>query len=121
MFKRLKKWFTIDHCVDLAVDLLLIIVDVISSPILIVMRLLRHFVGEWIINGIKSVVRKIAHWFEYKREYRLANGHGVFRTYWWLIILSPLIVTGGVLAIAILSGLAEGLSIAFDDFENMSD
>ena len=119
MFKRLKKWFTIDHCVDLAVDVLLMIWDVITSPVLIVVRILRHFIGEWFTNGIKAGIRWVAHWFERKREYRLANGHGVLRTYWWIFILWPFIVAVVVFAIAILGGVAEGLSIAFDDFENM--
>ena len=92
MFKRLKKWFTIDHCVDLAVDIFLIIWDVISSPILIVMRILRHFIGEWIVDSIKAVIRWIAHWFERKRAYRLKHGHGILRTYWLQIILSPFVV-----------------------------
>ena len=91
MFKRLKKWCTIDHCVDLAVDIFLIIWDVISSPILIVMRILRHFIGEWIVDSIKAVIRWIAHWFERKRAYRLKHGHGILRTYWLQIILSPFV------------------------------
>jgi len=57
MWNRIKKWFTIDHVVDLLVDIALIIYEVISSPILIVMRLLRHFVGEWFTGKIKAGVR----------------------------------------------------------------
>ena len=112
MFKQLKKWFTIDHCVDLAVDILLVILDVISSPILIVMRILRHFLGEWIVGNIKAVLRWVAHWFERKRAYRLAHDHGIFRTYWFLILPSPFIL----LLITLLLGISIGIA---EDFEVM--
>ena len=112
MFKQLKKWFTIDHCVDLAVDILLVIWDVISSPILIVMRILRHFLGEWIVGNIKAVLRCVAHWFERKRAYRLAHDHGIFRTYWFLILPSPFIL----LLITLLLGISIGIA---EDFEVM--
>ena len=102
MFKRIKKWFTIDHVVDLAVDIALMIWDVITSPVLIVVRILRHFIGEWFTDKIKTGVRWIAHWFERKRAYRLEHGHGIFRTYWWLIILTPFVLIG----IAVLAGFA---------------
>ena len=92
--QRIKKWCTIDHVVDLSVDILLMIWDVITSPILIIARVLRHFVGEWFTDKIKAGVRWIAHWFERKREYRLEHGHGIFRTYWFLIIASPILVIG---------------------------
>lgn len=121
MWKRLKKWFTIDHCVDLAVDIALMIWDVITSPVLIVVRILRHFIGEWFTDKIKAGVRWIAHWFERKRAYRLEHGIGIFRTYWWLIILSPFVLTGVILGIAVLAGFAtvidwfvEELELAFD-------
>lgn len=115
LLQKIKKWITIDHCVDLVVDILLIVWEVISSPILIAMRLIRHFVGEWITDKIKAGVRKIAHWFEHKREYRLKNGYGIFRTYWWLIISSPIIIFISIFIVAILSGLHEGLNIAFEE------
>ena len=118
--QRIKKWCTIDHIVDLSVDLFLIIWDVITSPVLIVMRILRHFIGEWFIDKIKAGVRWIAHWFERKRAYRLEHGHGIFRTDWWLIILTPFVLIG----IAVLAGFAtivdwfvEELEIAFGDGE----
>ena len=108
MFSRLKKWFTIDHCVDLAVDIFLIIWDVISSPILIVMRILRHFIGEWIVDSIKAVIRWIAHWFERKRAYRLKHGHGILRTYWLQIILSPFVAIVLWLGCMLLYGVTLG-------------
>ena len=118
MWKRIKKWCTIDHIVDLSVDLFLIIWDVITSPILIVMRILRHFIGEWFTDKIKAGVRWIAHWFERKRAYRLEHGHGLFRTYWFLILPSPFILLALILALAIFSGVTEGLDIAMEEFDD---
>lgn len=89
--QRIKKWCTIDHVVDLCVDLLLMVWDVISNPVLIVMRILRHFVGEWFTDRIKGFFRWIAHWVERKRAYRLEHGYGILRTYWLQIILSPFV------------------------------
>ena len=106
MFKRIKKWFTIDHVVDLCVDLFLILYDVITSPILIVMRVLRHFIGEWFTDKIKAGVRWIAHWFEHKRAYRLEHGHGIWRTYWRLILLSPMLIfLVGTLILFLITGI----------------
>jgi len=115
MLKRLKKWCTIDHIVDLCVDLFLIIWDVITSPVLIVMRILRHFVGEWFIDKIKAGVRWIAHWFERKRAYRLEHGHGIWRTYWFLIILSPIILVGIFITVAVTIFSMELSGAIFDE------
>jgi hypothetical protein len=112
MFKRLKKWFTIDHCVDLAVDVLLMIWDVITNPVLIVVRIIRHFIGEWLTDRIKGFFRWIAHWFERKREYRLEHGHGILRTYWFLILPSPFML----LLLMMLLGISIGI---VEDFEVM--
>ena len=91
-WQRFKEWWTIDHVVDLCVDALLLIWEVVSSPILIVVRIIRHFIGDWFVGGLKSIIKKIVHWFAHKREYRKAHGHGILRTYWWLILLSPIIL-----------------------------
>ena len=116
--QRIKKWCTIDHVVDLSVDIFLLIWDVITSPILIVMRILRHFIGEWFTDKIKAGVRWIAHWFERKREYRLEHGHGLFRTYWFLILPSPFILLALIMVLAIYSALTEGLDEAMQEFDN---
>jgi hypothetical protein len=113
--QRIKKWCTIDHIVDLSVDLFLIIWDVITSPVLIVMRILRHFIGEWFIDKIKAGVRWIAHWFERKRAYRLEHGHGIWRTYWFLIILSPIILVGILITVAVTIFSMELSGAIFDE------
>jgi hypothetical protein len=89
--QRIKKWFTIDHVVDLCVDIMLMIWDVITNPVLIVVRIIRHFIGEWLTDCIKGFFRWIAHWIERKRAYRLEHGYGILRTYWLQIILSPFV------------------------------
>jgi len=61
-YQRLKEWLNIDHIVDLAVDLFLILFDVLSSPILIVMRLARWFVGKFMLDGLKNNIKKLLHW-----------------------------------------------------------
>ena len=47
---------------DLAVDLFLILFDVLSSPILIVMRLLRWTVGKFMLDGLKGKIKRLIHW-----------------------------------------------------------
>jgi len=113
MFKRLKKWVTIDHVVDLTVDLLLMVWDVITNPVLIVVRIIRHFIGEWIVDSIKSVVRWIAHWFEHKREYRVEHGHGILRTYWLQIILSPFVA----ILLWLGSMLVYGMTLGYEEIK----
>ena len=66
MWQRFRKWLNIDHIVDLAVDLFLILFDVLSSPILIVMRLARWIIGNYLLDGVKNKIKKVAHWTEGK-------------------------------------------------------
>ena len=66
MWQRFRKWLNIDHIVDLAVDLFLILFDVLSSPILIVMRLARFVIGNYLLGGVKTKIKKVAHWTEGK-------------------------------------------------------
>jgi hypothetical protein len=113
MLKRLKKWITIDNCVDLIVDIFLIIWEVVTSPVLIVMRLIRHFIGEWFTEKIKACVRWIVHWFARKRAVRLEKGHGIFRTYWYLILPSPFVIIATWLLIMIGVGIGQG----YDDLK----
>ena len=111
-WQKFKAWWTVDHVVDLAVDMMLLFWEVISSPVLIVVRIIRHFLGEWIIDGIKAGIKGIIHYFQRKRAYRLAHGHGLFRTYWFLILPSPFIL----LLLALLLGISIGIA---EDFEVM--
>ena len=61
--ERLKKITTSDNIIDMSVDILLIIFDVLASPILIVVRVLRYgfnkFIRGYVIRGIKWILNKI--------------------------------------------------------------
>jgi hypothetical protein len=67
MLKKFKQWrerWTVDHSVDVAVDLILLLIDVIASPVLIVVRLIRYVIGDYIVNKIKSGIKISIHWWE---------------------------------------------------------
>ena len=61
--ERLKKITTSDNIIDMSVDILLIIFDVLASPILIVVRVVRYgfnkFIRGYVIRGIKWILNKI--------------------------------------------------------------
>ena len=63
MKERLKRIVTSDNIIDMSVDILLIIFDVLASPILIVVRVLRYafnkFIRGYVIRGIKWILNKI--------------------------------------------------------------
>jgi hypothetical protein len=99
--------------VDLTVDLLLMVWDVITNPVLIVVRIIRHFIGEWLTDRIKRFFRWIAHWFERKRAYRLEHGHGILRTYWLQIILSPFVA----IALWLGSMLIYGMTLGYEEIK----
>ena len=67
MFKKFKQWrekWTVDHSVDVAVDLVLLLIDVIASPVLICVRLIRYVVGDYLVDKIKSGLKLVIHWWE---------------------------------------------------------
>jgi hypothetical protein len=66
MWRRFRKWLNIDHIVDVSVDLFLILFDVLSSPILIVMRLLRYVIGKYLMDGVKNKIKQLLHWLQTK-------------------------------------------------------
>ena len=49
-WQRVKQWFAVDRCVDIAMDAILLFWEVITSPILIVMRLARYVLGKWAVS-----------------------------------------------------------------------
>ena len=63
MKERLKRIVTSDNIIDMSVDILLIIFDVLASPILIVLRIARYgfnkFIRGYVIRGIKWILNKI--------------------------------------------------------------
>ena len=115
--ERWKKAVTADNIVDLSVDMFLILFDVLSSPILIVMRLVRWFINKFFAQHIKNFFKRIVHWFMDNRVKRLAKGQNIFRYYWWLWLLSPIILFALMIGGALVFGLWEGLNIGFEVFE----
>jgi|TARA_R100000455_G_C6247990_1_gene105270 hypothetical protein len=115
--ERWRKACTADNIVDLSVDCFLLFFEVLSSPILIVMRAVRWFINKFLVDKLKSVVKRIVHWFMDNRVKRLAKGQNVFRYYWWLWLLSPIILVTLMLGIAMIYGLVTGLNIGFEIWE----
>ena len=62
-YKQFKEWNTVDHWIDLIVDIGLIAFDVIASPILILVRFFRYFMNKWVNGHIKRFLKWIVHKF----------------------------------------------------------
>ena len=77
--ERIRNWFNIDNIIDASVDLFLILFDVLSSPILIVMRLARFVIGNYLLGGVKNKIKRVAHWVEDK--------HIIVKIIVWLLII----------------------------------
>ena len=60
-WQRFKKWSTVDRWIDLSVDIGLIAFDVLSSPILIVVRTARYFMNKYVNRHIKRFLKWFAH------------------------------------------------------------
>jgi len=57
--RGIKRYFNLDNIVDTGVDVALVIFDVLSSPILIVMRVVRWFLNEFVLGHIKRLIKFI--------------------------------------------------------------
>ena len=55
--RGIKKHFNLDNIVDTGVDVSLVVFDVLSSPILIVMRVVRWFLNEFVLGHIKKFIK----------------------------------------------------------------
>ena len=60
-WQRFKKWSTVDRWIDLLVDIGLIAFDVLSSPILIIVRTARYFLNKYVNKHIKRFLKWFAH------------------------------------------------------------
>ena len=107
--ERWRKAMTADNMVDLSVDIFLIVFDVLSSPILIVMRVVRWILAKFVNQHVKNFIKRIVHWFLDQRKIRLARGQNIFRYYWYLWLLSPVILLGLSLFFGVTFGILEGL------------
>jgi hypothetical protein len=115
--ERWRKACTADNIVDLSVDCFLLFFEVLSSPILIVMRAVRWFINKFFVDRIKALVKRIVHWFMDNRVKRLEKGQNVFRYYWWLWLLSPIILVSLMFSFALIYGLVTGVNIGLEVFE----
>lgn len=95
--EKLRNWCNIDNIVDASVDLFLILFDVLSSPILIVMRLTRYVVGKYMLDGVRNKIKKVAHWTEGK--------HIILQIITWILLVG---VAGILLTLMWLIGTAFG-------------
>ena len=59
----IKKYFNLDNIVDTGVDVSLVVFDGLSSPILIVMRVVRWFLNEFVLGHIKKFIKFIVRIF----------------------------------------------------------
>ena len=107
--ERWRKACTADNIVDFSVDVFLIVFDVLSSPILIVMRVVRWMLAKFVNQHVKNFIKKIVHWFIDNRKIRLERGQNIFRYYWYLWLLSPVILLGLTLFFGVSIGILEGL------------
>tara|TARA_B100002019_G_C20845709_1_gene392124 strand:+ start:71 stop:430 length:360 start_codon:yes stop_codon:yes gene_type:complete len=107
--QRWRKAMTADNIVDASVDIFLIVFDVLSSPILIVMRVIRWLLAKFVNQHVKNFIKRIVHWFMDQRKIRLARGQNIFRYYWYLWLLSPVILLGLMLFFGVSLGILEGL------------
>ena len=97
MREKLRKWFNVDNVIDVTVDLFLILFDVLSSPILIVMRLARWIIGNYLLGGVKNGIKKIVHWTEGK--------HPLLQIWVWTLVVC---VGAAILTLMWLFGTAFG-------------
>ena len=95
--QKLREWCNLDNIVDASVDLFLILFDVLSSPILIVMRLVRYVIGAYLLGGVKNKIKKVGHWVEDK--------HIAIKIIVWILIICVAVV---ILTLRWLFGTAFG-------------
>ena len=107
--QRWRKACTADNIVDFSVDVFLIVFDVLSSPILIVMRVVRWILAKFVNQHVKNFIKRIVHWFLDNRKIRLQRGQNIFRYYWYLWLLSPIILLALMLFFGVSIGILEGL------------
>ena len=60
--EKWKKLCTTDNIIDLSVDAFILLADVLTSPILIIVRLVKHVVNIYFVERIKTAIK----WFVHK-------------------------------------------------------
>ena len=59
--ERWKKLCTTDNVIDVSVDAFILLFDVLTSPILIIVRLVKHIINMFFIERIKRAIKWFAH------------------------------------------------------------
>ena len=59
--RKAQKQITTDNIVDISVDFLILVFDVLSSPILILVRFVRYFFNKYVNGHIKRFLKWFAH------------------------------------------------------------
>ncbi len=59
--ERWKKLWTTDNVIDLSVDAFILLFDVLTSPILIIVRIFKHIFNMFFIERIKRAIKWFAH------------------------------------------------------------
>ena len=60
--EKWKKLCTTDNIIDLSVDAFILLADVLTSPILIIVMLVKHIVNIYFVERIKRAIK----WFVHK-------------------------------------------------------
>ena len=60
--EKWKKLCTTDNIIDLSADAFILLADVLTSPILIIVRLVKHIVNIYFVERIKRAIK----WFVHK-------------------------------------------------------
>ena len=60
--EKWNKLCTTDNVIDLSVDAFILLADVLTSPILIIVRLVKHVVNIYFVERIKRAIK----WFVHK-------------------------------------------------------
>ena len=60
--EKWNKLCTTDNIIDLSVDAFILLADVLTSPILIIVRLVKHIVNIYFVERIKRTIK----WFVHK-------------------------------------------------------
>ena len=58
---RYKKLCTTDNLIDLSVDAFILLADILTSPILIIVRVVKHLINMYFIDKIKDVIKWFVH------------------------------------------------------------
>ena len=60
--EKWNKLWTTDNVIDLSVDAFILLADVLTSPVLIVVRSIKHIINVYFIDRIKRAIK----WFVHK-------------------------------------------------------